>query len=127
MCADLKRSASSGIGRSLAANHDIGWQLRQAPNCPSAADMPVTMFCVILLRLDLPDGHLHRPDHLREKSNFSCRFKLIWAVQCVPLKFCTFLIPEIDVYSRRHGPKEGRIANVTYVGPVMRWTRMRCT
>jgi hypothetical protein len=89
--------------------------------------MPVTSFCSISRRRDLPDGHLHPPDRVREKSNFAFPFKLIWAVQCLPQKFYTFLIPEIEDYSRRPGPKEGRIANVTYVGPVMRWTRTRCT
>ena len=62
---------------------------------------------MILLRRDLPDGHLHLPDCVREKSNFACPFKLIWAVQCLPQKFRAFLIPEIDDYSRRPGPKEG--------------------
>jgi hypothetical protein len=89
--------------------------------------MSVTKFCAVSLPRDLPDGHLQLPDRLREKSNFACPFKLIWAVQCLSLKFCTFLIPENDIYSRHPGPKEGRIANVTYVGPAMRWTRMRWT
>jgi hypothetical protein len=70
----------------------------------------------ILLRPDSPDGHLQLPNRVREKSNFVCPLKLIWGVQSSPLKFCAFLIPEIDDYSRRPGPKEG-----TYRERHIRW------
>jgi len=62
------------------------------------------------------------PNRVRAKSNFAFPFKLIWVVQSFAQKFLTFGFAEISEYSLCPGPKEGRIANVTYVGPVMRWT-----
>jgi hypothetical protein len=76
----------------------------------------------VLLLCDLRDGYFRGPDRVREKSNFALLFKLIWAVQSCAQKFFAFQFSENHDYLRRPGPKEGRIANVTYVGPVMRWT-----
>jgi len=78
-----------------------------------------------LLLCNWPDGHFHASNRVREKSNFAFPFKLIWVVQCLVQKFLYFLFSEIDDYSAYPGPKEGRVANVTHVGPGMRWTQTR--
>jgi hypothetical protein len=69
-----------------------------------------------LLRPDLPDGHLRPPNRVRDKSNFAFPFKLIWVVQSVRQKFCSFEFTERSDYSRRPGPKEG-----TYRERHIRW------
>jgi hypothetical protein len=64
---------------------------------------------------------------LRQKSNFTSQFNLIWVVHPLREKYSAFVVGQITFTSSPRPAlfKEGRFAIVTNVGCGMRWTLWR--
>jgi hypothetical protein len=74
-------------------------------------------------------GQLHSAPEgrksVREKSNFACRFMLIWVVQSFGQKLFCFVFAEIDVCLSRSAPTQGAYRDRHDTRCGMRWTWMR--